>query len=97
MRDVPNKETPNEDMANFLNDLSQDVRNDKLDAKQLQIVGEFYLNYLFNEDIRKEENDENHTDENQDDEHTDQNELIKFLSLGWYMYTFLIKDKNCYQ
>jgi hypothetical protein len=95
MRDITGKEPPNEDIANFLSDLSKNVQNNKLDAKQLQLVGEFYLNYLFNEDIRIEENEEINTknESDNDSECVDQNELVKFLSLGWYMYTFLIKDK----
>jgi len=86
MNDITDRMTSNDDIANFLINLSGDVRNNKLDAKQLQLVGEFYMNYSFNENIRAEET-------NQSGEVVDQNELIKFLSLGWYMYTFLIKEK----
>lgn len=90
MRDETIKETPNEDIANFLSELSKLVREDRLNEKQIQLIGEFYLNYLFNSDI--EVDDEEHDKREEGD--VDKNELMKFLSLGWYMYTFLIKNKS---
>lgn len=89
MHDIQKEATPNEDIAKFLSDLSEDVRNEKLDASQIQLVGEFYLNYLFNNDIRPSEPT---TPDSSDC--VDNNELIKFLSLGWYIYTFMVKDKT---
>lgn len=88
MENTECEETPNRDIEIFLKNLSESVKNDKLSAKQLQLVGEFYLSYSFQSDIEIERENDKESD------CVDNDELIKFLSLGWYMYTFLIKKES---
>lgn len=62
----------NSTVTNFMRKLADDLENGKLSAKQEQKIGEFYMSWFF-------------FSETQDEEISDQ-DFLKFLTLGWYIY-----------
>lgn len=60
----------------FLKNLANSVEQDSLDNKQLANVSEFYMSWKFKRNTG---------------EYSSQ-ELIKYLSLGWYIYTYLLNE-----
>ena len=66
----------------FLRNLADLIEKKQLNSIQTQSVGEFYMSYQFKEETLKENNTINDID------------LIKFLSLGWYVYKKLLKDET---
>lgn len=64
----------------FLRTLADKVENNEVSKKQLQQVGEFFMTFLFqNQSVQRGE-----------DTNDDTEEFKKFISLGWYIYTFII-------
>jgi hypothetical protein len=61
----------NLNLIEFLRDIASSLENEKVNEEQMKIIGEFYMLYKFYE--------------NKDD--ISQNELNKFLALGYYIYT----------
>lgn len=57
----------------FLKNLANSVEQDTLDSEQLASISEFYMSWEFKKNTG---------------EYSSQ-ELIKYLSLGWYLYTHL--------
>jgi len=72
-----------ENLKIFLKDLIDDMENDKLNQQQTKLVGEFYMKYKFQNNIIQ--NNKNINKENEKD-------FIKFLTLGWYIYSII--DEN---
>ena len=58
-------------IAVFLRDLANKLENDEVSEKSQQAISEFFMKFLFIDEISKVEEDE----------------MMKFLSLGWYVYT----------
>jgi hypothetical protein len=70
---------PNDkDLLNFLIGLQSQIINKTIDPSLYQKFGEFYMETKFVE--KKVE----HTEE----------ELIKFIVLGWFIYCMVLKDKR---
>jgi|UniRef100_A0A6C0LYG7 hypothetical protein len=69
-----------ERLLGFLKNLTQSVENDELDQQQLQRVSEFFMSYQLYEHV-----------ENEDFNETD---LIKFITLGWYIYNVMLKNEE---
>ena len=70
---------PNDkDLLNFLIGLQSQIINKTVDPSLYQKLGEFYMETKFVE--KKVE----HTEE----------ELIKFIVLGWFIYCMVLKDKR---
>ena len=63
-------------MVPFLRDLANSIEKQELTPKQLQDIGEFFMSYQFQEQTQNGAN-------------FSKKELIKFLSLGWYVYNVL--------
>lgn len=75
-------------LVQFLRELADSIESKKLQQEQLKCIGEFYMNYKMSEEIF--DNSES-TDENDYDEM----DIVKFLTMGWYIYTQLInKDSS---
>jgi hypothetical protein len=76
-----------ERLITFLRDLTGGLERGELCSRQLQSLGEFFMSYQFQEEAAS-----------QDDENLitpprfSQAELIKFLSLGWYVYQVLLRQ-----
>jgi len=60
----------------FLRELATSIETDSLDNYQLKSVSEFFMAWNFQKDKGEYSSEE----------------LIKFLSLGWYIYTHLLKN-----
>ena len=73
-------------LVSFLRDLADKIDTEALSVDQLQHVGEFHINYI-TQNITKGEDATNYEDISDID-------LIKFVSLGLYMYKYYIGDKN---
>lgn len=70
----------------FLRELANTIESGELGQKELQRVGEFYMSYQFHKQaILDDEEDE---DDNRFD--TTQIDLVKFVTLGWYVYNHLL-------
>ena len=60
----------------FLRNLANSIEQNSLDNKQLASISEFFMAWKFKEDTGEYSKEE----------------LIKYLSLGWYIYTCLLKE-----
>lgn len=70
----------NIDLADFFTQLSRDLKNKKVNEKQLQHLGEFYISYKFkNNKKRPPVTDTTFPSE----------KLMKYVIMGWYIYTSL--------
>jgi hypothetical protein len=69
-------------LVSFLRNLADSIEKEQLLPDQLKKIGEFYMFY------EKEIYD---SAENSDEDTMD---VVKFLTLGWYMYTHLLKNEN---
>ena len=69
-------------LVTFLRELADSVESNTIQSDQLKSIGEFYMSYKFNE--QKNGNGDN------DIEDID---TIKFLTLGWFIYTQIL-NKN---
>ena len=69
-------------LVSFLRNLSDSIEKEELLPEQVQKIGEFYMSY------EKEiyDSGDNSTEDSMD--------VVKFLTLGWYMYTHLLKNEN---
>jgi hypothetical protein len=67
----------------FLRNLADSIEKEQLLPEQIQKIGEFYMSYKLNT--------ENSTE---DPEGMD---VVKFLTLGWYMYTHILNKENTHE
>jgi hypothetical protein len=74
--------TPKSDLqlVPFLRNLADSIEKEQLLPEQIQKIGEFYMSYKLNT--------ENSTE---DPESMD---VVKFLTLGWYIYTHILNKEN---
>jgi len=70
-------------LSKFLRKLADCLDSNLLTENQVQIIGEFYVSYVYQD---KPEND--------DPEIFDQEEFMKFIFLGFYVYKILLKDQT---
>ena len=63
----------------FLRELADSIEANKSSPSQLQSVGEFYMRYQFANALK---------------DPVDMEEMMKFLAVGWYYYTVLLKDNS---
>uniref|UniRef100_A0A6C0D1D3 Uncharacterized protein n=1 Tax=viral metagenome TaxID=1070528 RepID=A0A6C0D1D3_9ZZZZ len=64
-------------LINFLKNIITDIETQKLSDDELKIVSEFYMRYKFNSESI--------------DNTTSNEDFIKFLALGWYVYSYIEK------
>jgi hypothetical protein len=85
----------NQELLTFLKNLTGALERGELCQRQLSKLGEFFLSYQFQEQVQKDiqttEQDQNSTKEQE--EYT-RSEMIKFLSLGWYVYQVLLRGET---
>jgi hypothetical protein len=67
----------------FLEEIKTSVEKDELPEPLLQQVGEFYVKYLFTKTVSESENIE-----------LDKDDILKFISLGWFIYTGLLAEET---
>ena len=77
-----------EQLIPFLRKLADAIENKELAQVQVQSIGEFFMSYQFQEQAYKDA--ENNTVSNE--YNFSEKELIKFVSLGWYVYQVLLRQ-----
>jgi len=80
--------TENIQLIPFLRNLADSVESKKLAPQQLQSIGDFFMSYQFQEQAIKDKDNSGFSSQYT---HT---ELIKFLSLGWYVYQVLLREET---
>lgn len=65
-------------MALFLRSLASDLESSKLTTEDLKKIFEFYIQFKFEKDLLSDKDDR---------------DFIKFLTLGWYIYTNLLNGQ----
>ena len=68
----------------FLRELADSIESKQLSPGQLKHVGEFFMNYKFNKELNEQNNDEEFDDM----------DIVRFISLGWWIYTQILKDSE---
>jgi hypothetical protein len=71
-----------QNLKNFLKELVDDMENNKLNDNEIKIIGEFYMNYKFKNSLDKQNNI-----------FLNDKKYIKYLSLGWYIYSNILDEK----
>ena len=61
-------------LVDFYKSIAKEIENDIVTEEQLFELGEFYREYKFKEEMASSKT-------------SDKKELIKFLSLGWFIYS----------
>lgn len=79
--EVASSDKVNLQIVNFLRSLADDFENDQLDIHQQKLVSDFYMKYQFEQSssLQSESADK-----------SSPQDMMRFLSLGWYIYTQLI-------
>jgi len=70
-----------EQLAQFLRQLADSIDNNELSSEQIQQIGEFFMSYKIS----------NQSEEN-NSEINDPSDFIKFLTLGMYIYRFVLNS-----
>lgn len=73
----------------FLRNLANLIEQQELLPRQLQSIGEFFMSYQFQEQAIKD-NDNSNT--NNSTRQFSQEELVKFIILGWYIYCCILDN-----
>jgi hypothetical protein len=80
--------TPKSDLqlVPFLRNLADSIEKEQLLPEQIQKIGEFYMSYKL-------------TTENSEgmDGVPEGMDVVKFLTLGWYMYTHILNNENTHE
>ena len=79
-----------EELIPFLRTLADSIEQETILPEQLRSISTFFMSYKFQE---QEIKDDNGAPDLASGEY-DEQELIKFISLGWYIYCVLLKDKS---
>jgi hypothetical protein len=74
-------------LITFLKDLTGSLERKELSTLQKKRVGEFFMSYQFQE-CAVQDSDESLTDT----QCFSQSEMMKFLSLGWYIYQVILQE-----
>ncbi len=70
--------TNNKKLIEFLNELVESIEKHNIKPEVLKEIGEFYMKIKFNDDYSKKED----------------KEMIKYLSLGYYIYNNIEEIKE---
>ncbi len=79
----------------FLRQLADLVENDKMNGSQMRCIGEFYMSYLFKEELKRESGTtrKRTTNCNHMSSHS-KKEMQKFIFLGWYVYNKILNNES---
>lgn len=88
--DIPT--TPEERLIPFLRNLADSIERKQLLPKQLEQIGDFFMTYNFQQQVEDIENDDDNDEDNDISDAFDREEIMKFFSLGWYVYTHLLRE-----
>jgi hypothetical protein len=76
-------------LAPFIRELADSVDSKELEKDQLKCIGEFFMSYKFYE--KRNGWDKKEEDENEENEEID---VVKFITMGWWVYTQILKDEK---
>lgn len=82
------EENSNERLIQFLKRLVTSLETQQVAPKQLRAISEFFMSYQFQSQL------ENDAEDSEDDEEYSHENLIKFLTLGWYIYVHILRKNN---
>lgn len=85
-------QNPNEQLIPFLRNLADSIEQKTILPNQLQSIGEFFMKYTFEEEVRKDNLSTSENDIFEDE--FEREDLIKFLTLGWFIYCIILKGKT---
>jgi hypothetical protein len=69
----------NHKLVPFLKELIESIESNQLSEEQLKHIGEFFMSYRFYENSN---------------ENSNETDIVKFITMGWYIYTQLLKDEE---
>lgn len=75
------------ELSLFLRNIADMLDSNKLNNKELKLIGEFYMSYKFQNTVIDKL-------DNEDLKDLEESDFIKFLILGWYIYCVILKDEN---
>ena len=83
----------------FLRELADLVEKDKINGSQLRCIGEFYMSYLFKEEVRRDNGTSraSRTSRTRSCKHKSSHskkEMQKFIFLGWYVYNKILNNES---
>jgi hypothetical protein len=81
-----NKKFDNKELSVFLRELADSIDKETIESNNLKIVGEFYMKYKFN-NFKKDGKTYEFTEE----------EIVKFIFLGWFIYNIILKDSELHK
>ena len=80
-------ENVNVQLIPFLRDLADAIETQKLAPQQIESIGDFFMSYQFQQQAIKDGDNSSPTTPQ-----FSQQELVKFMSLGWYVYQVLLRE-----
>lgn len=84
--EVQNREKVTGKLVSFLRKLADNLESNQLLPEQLKKVGEFFMSYQFQNEVIE--------DRNKEVDDFDADDIKKFLTLGWYVYTQILEEKT---
>jgi hypothetical protein len=90
---------PNQ-LSVFLRGIADLIDSQTISQSELQLVGEFYMSYIFAEQVRQDNKKNVSSRKKKGCRHPDESiknetkEFQKFLFLGWYIYNKILKDET---
>jgi hypothetical protein len=85
---MENSNDPDARLIPFLRNLADSIEQRQLLPRQLQSIGEFFMAYQFQEQAIRDNDDSSPPPRE-----FSQEELLKFIVLGWYIYCCIL-DNN---
>lgn len=81
-----NTDSAEKELVPFLRRLADAIEHKKLSVNQLQHIGEFFMSYLFIEQVEKDNLEYTKKSEKHPTKFSDE-EFKKFITLGWWVYS----------
>lgn len=72
------------ELVKFLRDLADSLEKKELSNNKIKLISELYISYNFEEELDRQNTSNTKKDFEEED-------LVKFISLGYYVYTHLIE------
>ena len=87
---MENQDYSDDKLIPFLRNLADSIEKRELLPQQLQIIGEFFMKYQFQQQAIRD----NDTSINPPSSEFHREDFIKFLILGWYIYSCILAEHN---
>lgn len=87
-------DNPNRLLTLFLRELANEIDDGRLNLKQLQHIGEFYMSFLFSEQVEKDnKRSSRRPSRKRQNAGMENKDFMKFISLGYYVYNHILEEK----